>query len=103
MLISPGAKVVLCVSDNHASKLAYKMAKAVLRPNDTLLLLTVVMTEDSLDYGHQLLEQYAEQAPLNPIERVVRPAVQPAAECIALSFSHTYMQAHPGMSPCKLH
>eukprot|EP00877_Chromochloris_zofingiensis_P008490 jgi/Chrzof1/3895/Cz13g12140.t1 len=69
--IRRGAKVVLCVSDNHASKLAYKMAKAVLRPNDTLLLLTVVMTEDSLDYGHQLLEQYAEQAPLNPIERVV--------------------------------
>jgi hypothetical protein len=53
-----GAKVVLLVTDNHASKLALRMAKALLRPRDELRVTTVVMSPESLPYGRKLTEEF---------------------------------------------
>jgi hypothetical protein len=53
-----GAKVVLLVTDNHASKLALRMAKALLRPRDELRVTTVVMSPESLSYGRKLTEEF---------------------------------------------
>ena len=55
-----GSKIVVLVADNHASKLALKMAKALLRPSDELHVLTVVMSESSIAYGKKLTEGFLE-------------------------------------------
>jgi nucleotide-binding universal stress UspA family protein len=65
-LACTGAKVVVLIADNHASKMAVRMAKALLRPHDELQLLTVVLSADSLHYGSSLLEPYLQQQQPQP-------------------------------------
>lgn len=48
----------MLIADNHASKLAYKLAKALLQPRDELQLVTVVLGEESVKYGSDLLAPY---------------------------------------------
>jgi hypothetical protein len=66
------------ITDNHASKLAFKLAKALLQPRDELQMVTVVMGEESVKYGSDLLAQYmpAQQQQQGPnITPVVGSAV----------------------------
>jgi hypothetical protein len=47
-VLHSGQTIVVFVTNNHASKLAWKMAKAFAKPLvDTLQLVTCVMDEDS--------------------------------------------------------
>lgn len=48
----------MLVADNQASKLAFKLGKALLQPQDELQLVTVVAGEDSVPYGSSLLAPY---------------------------------------------
>lgn len=59
------------IADNHATKLAYRMARALLRPRDELQLVTVVASEEAVAYGKRLLEQYEQE----PCDNVVTPVV----------------------------
>jgi nucleotide-binding universal stress UspA family protein len=59
------------IADNHATKLAYRMARALLRPRDELQLVTVVANEEGELFGKRLLEQYEQE----PCENVVTPVV----------------------------
>lgn len=53
-----GSKIIVLVSDNQASKLAFKLGKALLQPRDELQLVTVVLGEESVPYGSGLLAPY---------------------------------------------
>ena len=66
-----GAIITTLIADNHASKLAVKMAKALLRPRDELQLVTVVMSEDSISYGNDLLAPYLQEKCSNSVTPVV--------------------------------
>jgi hypothetical protein len=63
--------VVTLIADNHATKLAYRMARALLRPRDELQLVTVVANDDAVAYGKRMLEQYEQE----PCDNVVTPVV----------------------------
>lgn len=57
-LTATGCKIVVLIADNHASKLAFKLSRALLQPRDELQLVTVVVGEESLNYGSDLLAPY---------------------------------------------
>jgi hypothetical protein len=72
MHVTPAGALVVClIADNHASKLAFKMAKCLLRPRDELQLLTIVLDENSTLYGNNLLVPYT----LDPCFNTVKPVV----------------------------
>ncbi len=66
-----GSNIVLLVADNRASKLAFRMARALLLPKDELHLVTVVMSEEGKDYGSTLLSSFADGAQGPNIKPVV--------------------------------
>jgi nucleotide-binding universal stress UspA family protein len=98
-----GTKVVVLIADNHASKLAMKMARALCRPRDELVLVTVVLSEDSLHYGNDLLapflqaeqpqqQQQQQQQPPSSTSTASGPAfVTPVVSCARSS--HSLLQA----------
>lgn len=69
-----GAVIIALVADNHASKLAVKMAKALLRPRDELQLVTVVANEENVTYGNNLLAPYVQEQCNNVVTPLVSPA-----------------------------
>lgn len=84
----------MLIADNQASKLAFKLAKALLQPRDELLLVTVVLGEDSVKYGSDLLAPYvpAEQQTQTQ-QQTVGPTITPVvsswcmhadADCLAV-------------------
>jgi hypothetical protein len=74
---------VVLVSDNHATKLAVKMACSLLRPRDELQLLTVVMSDSARAYGEKLLSQYTfDGDESNFCTPIVRGLLQPAARSL---------------------
>lgn len=74
--VNAGAVILTLISDNHASKLAVKMAKALLRPRDELQLVTVVTNEDSISYGNNLLAPYLQEKCNNNVTPVVSSCMQ---------------------------
>lgn len=52
---------MLLAVDNHASKLAHRMALALLRPQDELQVVTVVSSEESRGFGAALLQPFLAQ------------------------------------------
>lgn len=75
---SAGSRIIVLIADNQASKLAFKLAKALLQPRDELLLVTVVLGEDSVKYGSDLLAPYvpAEQQTQTQ-QQTVGPTITP--------------------------
>lgn len=49
------------------------MAKALLRPKDELQLVTVVMNEEAVVYGNNVLAPYLQEQCSNTVTPVVRP------------------------------
>lgn len=72
-LCHAGATIITLIADNHASKLAFKMAKALLRPRDELQLVTVVTNEEGVAYGNSTLAPYLQEQCSNTVTPVVGP------------------------------
>lgn len=70
-----GAVIVALIADNHATKLAYRMARALLSSKDELQVVTVVASEESIQYGTDLLAPYIQE----PCENTVTPVVSASA------------------------
>ena len=93
-----GSRLVVLVSDNHATKLAVKMACSLLRPRDELQLLTVVMSDSARAYGEKLLSQYTfDGDESNFCTPIVRGLLQPAAR--SLQHAACSMQAPQRLEP----
>lgn len=69
-----GATLLALVADNHVSKMAVRMARALLRPRDELQLVTVVLTEQSVGYGQSLLAPHLDP-PEAPCGNTITPVV----------------------------
>lgn len=89
-----GSRIIVLITDNQASKLAFKLAKGILHPQDELQLVTVVMGEESLEYGSRLL------APLLPSEQQQQqngPTISPVVSSTAQALLHTGCSQETGL------
>lgn len=94
-----GSLVVVLVADNHATKMSVRIASALLRPRDELLLLTVVMSEEGRAFGQQLLSKFA------PPEDRANPCTTSVSEWSAGCLLHAASEGCgecvcPPSSPC---
>ncbi|KAF8055402.1 hypothetical protein HT031_006770 [Scenedesmus sp. PABB004] len=69
--IRRGSVVVVLVANNHATRLAVRMARALLRPRDELQLVTVAMTPEGVVGGEALLAPHAAEPCANTVTPVV--------------------------------
>jgi hypothetical protein len=91
-----GSKIIVLISDNQASKLAFKLGKALLQPRDELQLVTVVLGEESVPYGSGLLAPYLPSAQQ---QQQQGPTINPVVRCAGQQHAAHQDQHQQGKQP----
>lgn len=88
----------MLISDNQASKLAFKLGKALLQPRDELQLVTVVLGEESVPYGSGLLAPYLPSAQQQQQQQQHGPAINPVVRCADQQHAKQQQGPTPGQA-----
>lgn len=96
-----GSIIVVLVAENHATRLAVRMAHAVARPRDEVHLLTVVAADESVPYGKRLLSPYNQQeagssaVTLAPVVRITSLVLIQSSLAHKCTCTHTDTMPNP--------